>query len=189
MLNQIRAALVILGFFILLTGLGYPLAVTGIAQAVMPQQANGSLIRNGDTVIGSSLIGQNFTSDRYFWPRPSATSPDAYNASASSGSNLGTTSAKLKDRVAADVEKLEGTGMTTPVPADAVTTSGSGLDPHISPEYAQAQVLRIAQARNLPPQNVRALLETKTAGPALGIFGEPRVNVLELNLALDALKS
>lgn len=189
MLNQIRPALVILAFFIALTGLGYPLAITGIAQTLMPAQANGSLIHNGDAVIGSSLIGQNFTSDRYFWPRPSATSPDAYNAAASSGSNLGTTSAKLKERVGGDVARLNGAGIASPVPADAVTTSGSGLDPHITPAFAAAQVERVAKARNLSPADVQALVQTKTEGRQLGIVGEPRVNVLELNLALDALKS
>lgn len=189
MLNQIRPAIVILALFIALTGLGYPLAITGIAQTLMPAQANGSLIRNGDAVIGSSLIGQNFTSDRYFWPRPSATSPDAYNAAASSGSNLGTTSAKLKERVGGDVARLNNAGIASPVPADAVTTSGSGLDPHITPAFAAAQVERVAKARNLSPADVQALVQTKTEGRQLGIVGEPRVNVLELNLALDALKS
>ncbi len=189
MLNQLRPAIVILTFFILLTGLGYPFAITGIAQALMPAQANGSLILNGDKVIGSSLIGQNFTSDRYFWPRPSATSPDAYNAAASSGSNLGTTSAKLKDRVATEIARLNGAGIASPVPGDAVTTSGSGLDPHITPAFAQSQVDRIAKARNLSVDAVRALVATKTEGRLIGIIGEERVNVLELNLALDALKS
>lgn len=189
MLKFVRPALVILVLLTLVTGVAYPLAVTGIAQAVMPQQANGSVIRRGDVVVGSELIGQNFTSPSYFWPRPSATSPEPYNASASSGSNLGTTSAKLRDRVAADVERLKATGMTGAIPADAVTASGSGLDPHISPAFAQAQVDRVAAARQLPVQQVRDLLASHIRGADFGIIGEPRVNVLELNLALDALKS
>ncbi len=189
MLKLVRPAFVILVFLTLVTGVAYPLAVTGIAQVLMPQQANGSVIRRGDAVIGSDLIGQNFTSPRYFWSRPSATSPDPYNASASSGSNLGTTSAKLRDRVAGDVERLKSTRITGSIPADAVTTSGSGLDPHISPEFALAQVDRIAAARQLPVDQVRALLDKTIEGAALGIVGQPRVNVLELNLALDALKS
>ncbi|MCL6708518.1 potassium-transporting ATPase subunit KdpC [Pseudomonas sp. R2.Fl] len=189
MLNQLRPALILLGFFTVLTGLAYPLAVTGIAQSLMPVEANGSLFRDGETVIGSTLIGQNFTSDRYFWPRPSATGPEAYNASASTGSNLGTTSVKLRDRVAADVERLKATGLAAPLAVDAVTTSGSGLDPHISPEFADAQVARVASARNMPVEDVRALVSANTEGRALGIVGEPRVNVLELNLALDAPKS
>jgi K+-transporting ATPase ATPase C chain len=189
MLKLLRPAFVILVLLTLVTGLAYPLAVTGIAQAVMPQQANGSVIRRGDTVVGSDLIGQNFTSERYFWPRPSATSPDPYNAAGSSGSNLGTTSAKLKDRVAGDIARLKTAGVTGAIPADAVTTSGSGLDPHISPEFAKVQVSRVAAARQLPPQQVQDLLLKYTENAALGIIGEPRVNVLELNLALDALKS
>ena len=189
MLKLLRPAFTVLVLLTLVTGVAYPLAVTGIAQLVMPQQANGSVIRLGDAVVGSALIGQNFTSERYFWPRPSATSPDPYNAAASSGSNLGTTSAKLKDRVAADIERLKTTGITGAVPADGVTTSGSGLDPHISPEFALAQVARVAASRQLPPEQVQNLLLEHTEKAALEIVGEPRVNVLELNLALDALKS
>lgn len=189
MLNHLRPAFVLTGLFILLTGLAYPLAVTGLAQTFLPERAEGSLIRRGETVVGSALIGQNFTADRYFWPRPSATGPEAYNASASGGSNLGTTSAKLRDRVAADVGRLKATGLAAPLPADAVTASGSGLDPHVSPEYAAAQAARVAAARGLSEGEVRALVEARTQGRAFGIVGEPRVNVLELNLALDAPKS
>ncbi|MBB3944143.1 K+-transporting ATPase ATPase C chain [Rhizobium skierniewicense] len=189
MFKLLRPAFAVLILLTLVTGVAYPLAVTGIAQVVMPQQANGSVIRRGEAVVGSALIGQNFASERYFWPRPSATSPDPYNAAASSGSNLGTTSAKLKDRVAADIERLKTVGLTGAVPADAVTTSGSGLDPHISPDFAQAQVNRVATARQLSVPQVQDLLLKHTQNAVLGIVGEPRVNVLELNLALDALKS
>lgn len=188
MLNHIRPALTLVVAMTALTGLAYPLAINGIAQAVMPAQANGSLIERDGKVIGSTLIGQAFTSDRYFWSRPSATGPDPYNAASSSGSNLGTTSAKLKERVVADVARLTATGIAQPVPADAVTTSGSGLDPHVSPAFAQAQVARVAQARGLEPAAVAALVAQQTEQPDFGVIGEARVNVLELNLALDALK-
>ena len=197
MLQHLRPALVLLALFTLLTGLAYPFALLGIA-AALPGPANGSLVKNADgLVVGSSLIGQNFTKDIYFHSRPSATSAtdpndatktiDApYNADNSSGSNLGPTSAKLVDRVKGDIEALrKGDGLTGPVPADAVTTSGSGLDPDISPAYAKAQVARVAKARNVPEAQVAALVEANTAGRLFGILGEPRVNVLALNLALD----
>lgn len=188
MLNHIRPALTLVVAMTTLTGLAYPLAINGIAQAVMPAKANGSLIERDGKVIGSSLIGQTFTSDRYFWPRPSATGPEPYNAAASSGSNLGTTSVKAKDRVTADVARLTATGIVQPVPGDAVTTSGSGLDPHISPAFAEAQVARVASVRGLEPAAVAALVAQHIDNPDFGVIGEARVNVLELNLALDALK-
>lgn len=187
MLNQLRSAITLVVVFTVLLGLAFPLGITGIAQAVMPSMANGSLIERDGKIIGSALIGQAFTTDRYFWPRPSATGPDPYNGAASSGSNLGTTSMKLKERVTADVARLSATGMAQPVPADAVTTSGSGLDPHISPAFAEAQIARVAQARGLQPAAVAALVEQSIENPDFGIIGAARVNVLELNLALDAL--
>ncbi|MDH6268889.1 K+-transporting ATPase ATPase C chain [Rhizobium sp. SG_E_25_P2] len=188
MLNHLRPALTLLVAMTVLTGLAYPLAINGVAQAVMPAQANGSLIERDGKIVGSALIGQNFSSDRYFWPRPSATGPEPYNAAASSGSNLGATSVKLKDRVAADVARLAGTGMAEPIAADAVTASGSGLDPDMSPAYARAQIERVAKARSLPPASVASLVDSRIEKPAFGVIGEARVNVLELNLALDALK-
>jgi potassium-transporting ATPase KdpC subunit len=187
MLNQLRTGATLLVLFTLLTGLAYPLAITGIAGTVMPYQAKGSLIDRGGKVIGSALIGQNFASGRYFWPRPSATADAPYNAGASSGTNLGTTSDKLKQAVKAEIDRLHKAGITGKIPADAATSSGSGLDPHISPAYALAQVVRVAKARNLPAEQVKALVDTHTEERLIGVIGEPRVNVLELNIALDSL--
>jgi potassium-transporting ATPase KdpC subunit len=195
-MSHLRPALVLLLLFTALTGLAYPFAVAGIGQALFPAQANGSLVVQGGHVVGSELIGQAFTSDRYLWPRPSATSaPDPtdpfkivdapYNAAASTGSNLGPTSARLAERLAASSEAWRGAGLMAPIPGDAVTTSGSGLDPHISPGYAQAQAARIAAARNLPEAQVRQLIEASIEGLTFRILGEPRVNVLRVDQALD----
>lgn len=200
MLQHLRPAIVLIVLLSALTGLVYPLAVTGIAQVAMPYQANGSLIEQKGVVIGSALIGQWFKSDRYFHPRPSATTDtdpndptktiDApYNAANSSGSNLGPTSQKLVDRVKGGVAAWRALAGAGPAPADVVTTSASGLDPDVSPATALAQVAAVAKARGLPEEKVRALVEGSIDGRFLGLIGEPRVNVLRLNLALDQLKS
>ena len=186
MWSQLLPALRINIFFTLLLGVIYPLGVTGICQVVFPRQANGSLITQGGTVIGSELIGQSFTKREYFQPRPSAAG-DGYDATASSGSNLGPTNQKLIERVKASVEKFrkENPSQTGLLPADLVTASGSGLDPHISPASAGAQAERVAKARAVPLDEVQALIDAHTEGRDLGFLGEPRVNVLLLNLALD----
>jgi K+-transporting ATPase ATPase C chain len=170
-----------------LTGLIYPGVVTALCQLVFPDKANGSLVKVNGQVVGSSLIGQNFTKPEYFHPRPSAAGTDGYDATASTGSNYGPTNQKLIDRVTASVEKFrkENPDHAGPLPADLVTASGSGLDPHISPASAEVQAARIAQARGISLQRVRQLIEESTEGRTLGVLGEPRVNVLLLNLALD----
>jgi potassium-transporting ATPase KdpC subunit len=198
MLREIRPAIVVLVALTLITGLVYPLVMTGIAQAVFPDQANGSLIERDGKVIGSQLIGQNFTSDKYFHGRLSATTaPDPkdptktiaapYNAENSGGSNLAPSNKALIDRVKTDLPKLAKENPGTPVPIDLVTTSASGLDPDISPEAALFQVPRIAKARNLPEDKIRQLIDANTEGRLLGLLGKPHVNVLQLNLALDRL--
>jgi len=196
-MSHLRPALVLLLLFTALTGIAYPLALTGVAAAIFPHQAAGSLLVHDGKIVGSTLIGQNFASDVYFHPRPSATTaPDPndssktidapYNAANSSGSNLGPTSKTLVERVKAAAEAKAAEGWTSPLPADALTTSASGLDPDISPAYALAQVPRVAEARGLNAAKLRALVTAQTKGRWLGLIGEPRVNVLALNIALDA---
>jgi len=188
-MNQIRPAVMSLLLFTILTGVIYPLAVTGIAQAVFPTQANGSLILKDDAPVGSGLIGQPFDDPKYFWSRPSATSPFAYNAAASSGSNLGPVNDALLDAVKGRVEALKAADPTNrlPIPVDLVTASGSGLDPHISPAAASYQIGRVARVRRIPEAAVRDLVGRYTHGRQLGILGEPTVDVLALNLALDGV--
>jgi potassium-transporting ATPase KdpC subunit len=196
MLREIRPAIVVLVALTLITGLAYPLAMTGIAGLLFPHRAQGSLIEQDGNVVGSALIGQEFVSDRYFHGRPSATiAPDPkdstktipapYNAANSGGSNLGPTNKALVERVQGDVEKLKQENPSVPVPIDLVTTSGGGLDPHISPEAALFQVPRVAKARNMAEDRVRRLVDESIEGRTLGLLGEPRVNVLALNMALD----
>lgn len=198
MLREIRPAIVVLVALTLICGLVYPLAMTGIAQLIFPRQANGSMIERDGKVVGSELIGQNFTSDKYFHGRPSATTaPDPkdpnktvaapYNAANSGGSNLGPSNKALVDRVKGDIATLQKQNPGASVPIDLVTTSGSGLDPDISPEAALFQVPRIAKTRSLPDAQIRQLVEENTEGRWLGLLGEPRVNVLQINLELDRL--
>lgn len=185
-----RPALTLFVVLTLVTGLAYPLLVTGIAQAVFPQQANGSLIAHDGKTVGSALIGQSFSDPGHFWGRPSATAPMAYNAANSSGSNLAPTAPALVDAVKARIEALRAAdpGNTAPVPVDLVTASASGLDPHISRAAADYQVARVARVRGLPVQKVQALVEQHAERRWLGFIGEPRVNVLQLNLALEATR-
>jgi potassium-transporting ATPase KdpC subunit len=196
-MSNIRPAILMIVVMTIITGLAYPLAMTGIAQVVFPHQANGSLIEKNGSVIGSELIGQNFSSDKYFHGRPSATpGPDPqdatktisvpYNAGFSVGSNYGPTAKALIDRVKGDVEKLKAENPNTPVPADLATASASGLDPDITPAGALFQVPRVAKARNLPVDKVQQIVADNTTGRFLGLIGEPHVNVLQLNMALDA---
>ena len=199
MMREIRPAIVLVVVLTLITGHVYPLAMTGIAEAIFPKQAQGSLVEVDGKVVGSALIGQEFTSDKYFHARLSATTapdpndssktvPAPYNAANSGGSNLGPTNKALVDRVRTDVDKLKAENPSAPVPIDLVTTTGSGLDPHITPEAALFQVPRVAKARNLPEDRVRELVNANVEGRLLGLLGEPRVNVLALNMALDGAK-
>jgi K+-transporting ATPase ATPase C chain len=188
MSNLLRQAIVLFLLLTVITGIVYPFAVTGIAQLAFPHQANGSLVVRDGKVVGSALIGQSFTDPEYFWGRPSATAPQPYNGSASGGSNLGPSNPALADAVRQRIVALRAAdpGNNAPVPVDLVTASGSGLDPDISPAAAQYQVNRVARTRGMSPAEVRALVRRCTTGRQFGVLGEPRVNVLELNLALDA---
>jgi potassium-transporting ATPase KdpC subunit len=197
MLNHIRPAIVFIILMTLLTGIIYPLAMTGLSQSLFPHQSSGSLIKQNGQIVGSSLIGQNFISEKYFWGRPSATTatdpndptktiPAPYNAANSGGSNLGPTSQSLIDGIKSAVKKLNAENSKS-VPVDLVTASGSGLDPHITPAAAEFQIARVAKARHLPESKISALVTHSIENRSLGIFGEPVVNVLKLNLALDEL--
>lgn len=182
-----------LTLFVLLTvilGIAYPLAVTGVGQLLFPHQANGSLIERNGQAVGSELIGQPFTNPRYFWSRPSATASTPYNAANSGGANLGPSNPELLKQIGERSQQLRAANpaQSGPVPMDLVTTSASGLDPHISPQAAHYQAARVASAHGLTPEQVRVLIDAHTEGPQLGLFGQARVNVLKLNLALDALK-
>ena len=189
MLKELKPALLLLLVLTLLTGAIYPLLVTGLAQGLFHHQANGSLIKQEGKVLGSELIGQPFSDPKYFWSRPSATSPMPYNGGSSSGSNLGPMNPALEDAVKARIAALKTAdpGNTAPIPVDLVTASASGLDPHLSPAAAEYQVMRVARLRNLPVKEVRRLVAAHTESRQLGVLGEPRVNVLTLNLALDQL--
>jgi K+-transporting ATPase ATPase C chain len=189
-LSILRPTLVLFAALTVLVGVAYPLAVTGAAQALFPAQAAGSLVYQGGKAVGSTLIGQNFSEPGHFWGRPSATSPMPYNAAASSGSNQGPLNPALVDAVKGRIEALRAAdpGNTAPVPVDLVTASASGLDPHITPAAARYQVARVARARGLPPEQVAALVEQHVEAPWLPVIGEPVVNVLRINLALDALR-
>lgn len=189
MKTLIRPALSLFALLTVVTGIAYTLVVTGIAKLTFPEAANGSLIVKDGKAVGSRLIGQNFTDPRYFWGRPSATSPQSYNASASSGSNQGPLNPALVDAVKGRIEALKAAdpGNTKPIPADLVNASASGLDPHISPTAAEYQIERVAKARQLDPVVVKTMVDKNTEGRQWGIFGEPRVNVLELNMALDSI--
>src|SRR5579859_1197303 len=191
MSRLIRNAVSMLLVMTVITGIAYPLVATGVAQVLFPHQANGSLIEKNGKPIGSELIGQYFDDPKYFWGRPSATAPQPYNGTASNGSNLGPTNPALRDAVQQRIDALRKAdpGNTAPVPADLVTASGSGLDPEISPAAAQYQVARVARVRHVSVEQVQALVAKVTEGRQLGVLGEPRVNVLQLNLALDGLQN
>ncbi|HTJ15225.1 MAG TPA: potassium-transporting ATPase subunit KdpC [Steroidobacteraceae bacterium] len=187
-MNELRPALVVFGLLTVLTGIAYPLVVTGIGQAAFHDQVNGSIVQSGDRAVGSRLLGQPFSDPKYFWSRPSATGPQPYNGAVSSGSNQGPINpaleAAVRDRIAA--LHAADPGSTAPVPVDLVTASGSGLDPHISPAAAEYQVARVARTRKMTEADVREAVAAATDDRTFGVLGEPRVNVLELNLALDA---